>query len=67
MSDVRRSLLPAWSFPHHLVHAEKEGLVAERPADTLLVDAKLSRCHSLPLWDLRKIELELLVVASFRG
>lgn len=67
MCDVRLTLLPAWSFPHHLVHVEEEGLVAERPADTLLVDAKLGRCHGLPLGDLGKVELELLVVASLWG
>lgn len=59
--------LPAWPSPNHLVDTEEEGLVAEGPADALLVDAKLGSCDGLPLWDLGEVEFELLVVMSLWG
>lgn len=51
----------------HLVDSEQEAVVAERPAHALLVEAKLCGGDGLALWDLREVELKLLVVTPLRG
>lgn len=51
----------------HLVDFEQEGVVAEGTAHALLVEAKLGRGDGLALWDLREVELKLLVVTPLWG
>lgn len=58
------AVLPVGVLLYHLVDIEQEGLVAEGPAHTLLVEAELGGGDSLSLWDLGQVELELLVVPS---
>jgi len=59
--------LPVRMLLDHLVDFKQEGFVAESSAHTLLVEAKLGCGYGLALWDLREVELKLLVVTPVRG
>lgn len=59
-------MLPVRVLLDHLVDFQQEGVVAESPTHALLVEAKLGGGDGLALWDLREVELELLVVTPVR-
>lgn len=59
--------VPVGMLLDHLVHFEQEGLVAESSTHTLLVEAKFSCGDGFALWDLREVELKLLVVTPLWG
>lgn len=59
--------LPVGMLLDHLVDFEQEGVVAERPAHALLVEAKLGGGDGLALRDLGQVEFKLLVVMALQG
>lgn len=59
-------MLPVMVLLDHLVDFQQEGVVAESTTHALLVEAKLCGGDGLALWDLREVELELLVVTPVR-
>lgn len=59
-------LVPVRVLLDDLVDFEHEGVVAKRLAHALLVKAKLGCRDGLALWDLRQVELKLLVVTPLR-
>lgn len=59
-------MLPVRVLLDHLVDFQQERVVAESTTHALLVEAKLGGGDGLALWDLREVELELLVVMPVR-
>lgn len=59
--------LPVRVLLDHLVDFEQEGVVAKHLAHALLVKSKLCCSDGLALWDLRQVELKLLVVTPVQG
>lgn len=51
---------------HHLKNTQSDGFILKSSAHTFLVDPELCCYNCLSLWDLRQIELELLMMSSVR-